>query len=193
MSMSIRPTRTCKSWIESDLSGTDAPWKFAVFHHPGFNVGHEHYTEQHMRVLSPLFEKHDVDFVLHGHEHTYQRTMPFFFAPTDPSHAGEVGTSSRLVPGTFTLDRSFDGKTNTHPKGIIYVTTGAGGKHLYEPGYTNNPTDWVHPEDKNEAYVAKFISDRHSLTVFDMDSKTLTMAQIDENGQEIDHIRVTKA
>lgn len=182
-----------QAWIEKDLAGTDAPWKFVVFHHPAFNVGAEHYEEQHMRVLSPLFEKHGVDLALHGHEHTYQRTKPLRFAPTDSSKAASVNAADRRIPGTFTVDTVFDGKTHTRPDGVIYVTTGAGGKHLYDVDYTGDPSKWVHPDDGDVPYVANFISDRHSLTVFDMDRRTLTMTQIDESGQEIDRITVTKA
>ncbi len=190
----IDPTDAAlQAWIEKDLSGTDAIWKFVVYHHPAFNVGAEHYEEQHMRVLSPLFEKHGVDIALHGHEHTYQRTKPLRFAPGNATQAAAVNAKDRRVPGRFTLDTMFDGRTRTKPNGIIYITTGAGGKHLYDVDYTGEPTRWVHPDDGNTPYVANFISDRHSLTVFDLDGKTLTMTQIDENGHEIDRIKVTKA
>jgi hypothetical protein len=181
-----------QAWIEQDLAGTDATWKFVVYHHPAFNVGHEHYQEQHMRVLSPLFEKHGVDICLHGHEHTYQRTQPMKFAPTDTSQAALVGQADRLVPGTFTVDRNFDGKSVTRPDGVLYITTGAGGKHLYDPDMNNDPTKWLHEEDNNVPYLTRFVSDRHSLSLFEIDGGTLTMTQIDEQGQEIDRIRVTK-
>jgi hypothetical protein len=36
------------------------------------------------------------------------------------------------------------------------------------------------------------VTDRHSLSVFDVDGSRLTMAQIDEVGQEFDRIVVTK-
>jgi len=54
------------AFIADDLRGTDAIWKFVVYHHPAFNVGANHYKEQHMRVLSPFFEAGRVDFVLSG-------------------------------------------------------------------------------------------------------------------------------
>jgi hypothetical protein len=97
------------------------------------------------------------------------------------------------VPGTFTVDRAFDGRANTKPNGVIYIVTGAGGKHLYDPGYSDNPSLWRHPEDDNVEYVARFVSDRHSITVFDLDAKSLLMRQIDEWGTEVDRIRITKA
>jgi hypothetical protein len=182
-----------QSWIESDLKGTDAPWKFVVYHHPAFNVGHEHYHEQHMRVLSPVFERCGVDMVFHGHEHTYQRTRPFTFKPTDLTGAQEVGSGHRMVPGEFTVDRNFDGKAVTKPQGVIYITTGAGGKHLYDPDQNGAPGSWLHEEDSNADYVAAMVTDRHSLTVIDLDARRLTLRQVDEWGGEVDHIVVTKA
>ena len=73
---------------------------------------------------------------------------------------------------------------------MIYVTTGAGGKSLYE-------RDWgqvarTHPEDGHIDYIARFVSDRHSLTVVDMDERALTLTQIDQWGRAIDRCRITK-
>jgi hypothetical protein len=182
-----------QAWIEADLSGTDAPWKFVVYHHPAFNVGNEHYAEQHMRVLAPIFEKHGVDFVLNGHEHTYQRTRPLRFAPGDATKASDTTGKDRRVPGKFTVDGKFDGVTATKPDGVIHITTGAGGKELYEPDFTDAPDRWKHADDDNVEYVAKFFSRYHSLTVVDIDGSKLTLTQIDEFGNPIDHITVTKA
>jgi acid phosphatase type 7 len=182
-----------QDWIRADIRATDAAWKFVVYHHPAFNAGDDHYDAQHMRALAPLLEELGVDMVLSGHEHTYQRTMPFKFAPRDLTNAKNRNGNTRKVPGTFTVDHQFDGKGNTKPNGVIYITTGAGGKHLYDPGFSDDPSRWLHPEDDNVAYVARFISDRHSLTVFDMDAHSLVMRQIDEWGREVDRIRVTKS
>lgn len=176
-----------QEWIEKDLKSTKAAWKFVVYHHPAFNVGAVHYREQHMRHLSPLFEKNGVDMVLNGHEHNYQRTMPLKFEPS--AQQPEKGL---MVPGTFTVDREFDGKTNTKPKGILYITTGAGGNGLYEPQVTDKPEEWLHPEDNNVAYAARVVSNIHSFTLFDVEKTRLTMTQIDETGKEIESITITK-
>ena len=60
--------------------------------------------------------------------------------------------------------------------------TGAGGKHLYDPGFTDNPSRWTHADDDHVDYVVKMITDRHSFSVFDVDGPRLTMTQIDEAG-----------
>lgn len=184
--------KSLQDWITEDLSQSGAAWKFVVYHHPAFNVGKEHYTEQHMRVLAPLLEKGGVQIALHGHEHNYQRTRPFTFAPSDTSGASKLGTKARLVPGTFAIDTAFDGIKNTRPKGIIYLTTGAGGKHLYDADWNHNRALWLHSEDNNADYVARMVSDRHSLTVFDMDARSLVVTQVDQWGGTIDQIRLTK-
>ena len=179
-------------WIADDLAGTDAAWKFVVYHHPAFNVGLKHYTEQHMRVLSPIFERHGVSIVLSGHEHNYQRTRPLRFAPAGSGAAARLNTSDRLVPGRFTVDRAFDGRRATRPDGVIYLTTGAGGNSLYDPAFTGQPSTWLRPEDGSVAYVARLVADRHSLTVVDMTAEKLVVRQVDGQGKKLDRIRIER-
>jgi hypothetical protein len=180
-----------QAWIAADLAATDARWKFVAFHHPPFNVGAHHSHEQQMRVLAPIFEKGGVNVVLSGHEHNFQRTRPIRFTPGDTAKAHKIHTKDRVVSGDIKLDLAFDGETRTKADGIIYITTGAGGKYLYDPEYNDDPAKWVLPEDGNLAYTVKMISDRHSFTVFDVERDELLMRQIDEQGDEIDRIRLT--
>lgn len=180
-----------QAWIEQDLAGTDALWKFVVYHHPAFNVGMDHYEVQHMRVLSPLLEKHGVNIVFCGHEHNYQRTRPIKFVPKDVTNAKTLNISHRLVPGDFTIDRNFDGVNKTKADGIIYIVTGAGGKHLYDPEQNDKPESWLHAEDNNVDYVVQMTTDRHSLTILELNNRTLKLRQVDEWGAQIDSITVT--
>ena len=179
-------------WIESDLASTDAAWKFVVCHHPPFNIGIEHGDEQQIRALCPIFERLGVDLVMSGHEHNYQRTRPIRFVPGDLAGAKAVGKGTRYVPGTFTVDRQFDGRTVTKPSGIVYLTTGAGGHDLYNLEMNDAPETWKRPEDGNVEYTARMKTDRHSLTVFDMDAHRLEWRQIDEWGRELDRVVITK-
>jgi Icc-related predicted phosphoesterase len=172
------------NWIKSDLasaSSQGATWRFVVFHHPGFNSSKEHFQEQQARALSPIFESANVDVVITGHVHNYQRTFPLTFVPEKPV-PGAVG---HVVNGTWALDKNYDGKTNTKPKGIIYIVTGAGGADLYNPEQNDDPGSW-------QAFTDKFISNTHSLTTVDVDGKTLTFHQISTAGKEIDSYKVTK-
>jgi len=181
-------------WLAEDLKNSRATWKIVSFHHPGFNSSKAHYDYQTMRLLSPILEKLDVDLVLNGHVHNYQRTLPLTFDPKlDSTGTHYVVSDAGRVDGKFTLDETFDGVTNTKPKGIIYIVTGAGGAPLYDPSISGQPDLWKHdPQDNWVPFTAKIVSDKHSFTLVETDGKKLVLKQIDAKGSLIDEITITK-
>ena len=76
--------------------------------------------------------------------------------------------------------------------GVLYITTGAGRHILDDPEISDDPAKQLHPEDDNVEYFARMVTDPQSLTVFDMDARRITLRQIDEWGQEIDKVTITK-
>ncbi|MEY2881637.1 MAG: hypothetical protein RLZZ15_4017 [Verrucomicrobiota bacterium] len=172
------------AWIRRDLTASRAPWKTVFFHHPGFNASLKHNAEQTARHWSPLFEACGVDVVFSGHVHNYQRTHPLRFAPAADAPA------KGLIPGAFTLDAKFDGITRTVPAGIIYLVTGGGGAGLYDTELTGHPEKYkFNPGEPN--YIARFISDRHSFTLVEATTQTLTIRQLDPTGTELDRLKIT--
>jgi len=66
------------SWLVDDLLRTSQPWKIAVFHRPPFSAGGEHGYDLTVRAeFVPIFEQYGVSLVLNGHEHDYERTIPW--------------------------------------------------------------------------------------------------------------------
>ena len=66
------------TWLVDDLMRTTQPWKIAVFHRSPFSAGGEHGSDLEVRgVFAPVFEAHGVSLVLSGHEHDYERTIPW--------------------------------------------------------------------------------------------------------------------
>ena len=101
------------AWLEGELAGSTAPWKFVVCHHPPFTSGphgkegrdgtpKEAPIRELREYVIPLLEKHGVTMVFTGHDHLYERS--------------EKG-------------------------GITYITTGGGGGPLRgtEGGENQNP------------------------------------------------------
>ena len=178
-------------WVAKDLADSkDAQWHFVMFHHPGFNSSREHYEQQHMRLLAPIFEAGKVDIVFNGHVHNYQRSFPLTFVPDKKGTLLVGGKDNkvirgRVVPGRWTLDKTFDGKTQTTAKGVIYLVTGAGGQELYNPEQTNDPDSW-------QKFTDKFIATVHSLTVADVSGNTITVRQISAEGKELDSFKIIK-
>ena len=182
---------TLTDWVKKDLAASkNATWHFVMFHHPGFSSAKDHFEQQQMRLLSPVFEAGNVDVVFNGHVHNYQRSFPLKFIPEKKGTLLVGGKDNktvrgRVVPGAWTLDKTFDGKTNTTANGIIYIVTGAGGQELYNPEQEKDVDSW-------QKFTTKFISTVHSLTVADVKEKTLTIKQINAEGKEIDSFIITK-
>jgi phosphodiesterase/alkaline phosphatase D-like protein len=97
-------------WIEKALAASDAKWKICYHHHPAFSSDDDDYGNSwkgsttsgdvRLRKLVALYEKHNVDLVLNGHVHVYERTWPI--------------RDNKVAP----------------KGGIVYVTTGGGGGKL---------------------------------------------------------------
>jgi hypothetical protein len=184
--------RELREWVANDLAAAKgATWRFVSFHQPGFNSSKKHFDEQYMRILAPVFEAGKVDLVFNGHVHNYQRSYPLRFVPSAETGAAPAvdkdgkPSKSRHVDGKWTLDKEFNGQSDTTPEGVIYVVTGAGGQHLYNPEQQDDPASW-------QEFTSKHISKVHSLTVADVDGPTLIVRQLTADGDEVDRFVVTK-
>jgi len=175
-------------WFEKDLAESKQPWKFVCFHQPAFHTSREHYSEQGMRLLEPMFERLGVNVVFAGHVHNYQRSKPFTFTPNPPKR-----NPRGLVDGDFTLDENFDGIINTKPKGVIHIISGGGGAQLYK-GDLAKLAEAIKKEHAQNYYdiTAKYLSDKHSFSVIELTPTTFELRQISIDGKEVDRFRITK-
>jgi len=92
-------------WLDEDLARSAEFWRVVYFHHPVYATGiHENDPLAALARdnIVPILERHNVELVLNGHEHNYQRTHSL--------RNGQV-----VTPNT----------------GTVYVTTGGGGAGLY--------------------------------------------------------------
>lgn len=168
-----------RRWLAADLAkGKDKTWRFVAFHQPGFHSARNHQGEKQMRQVADLFEAAKVDVVFAGHVHNYQRSKPIQVGP-------KLGASKEeLAKDDWPVDNAFDGVKDTHPKGVVYIVTGAGGADLYNPELNGHPENW---KPYQQDYHAAF-----SFSSVHVDGRTFTMRQIDKDGHEIDHFTITK-
>jgi hypothetical protein len=185
--MEIDSPLFCK-WLRTDLMASAAKWKIVCFHIPPFHSSKQHYPEQQMRRLQPLFEECGVDLTFGGHVHNYQRTVPLKFAPRQSMD------KKAKVDGQFTLDTTFDGIKNTRPSGVIHIVAGGGGASLYGPGL-DKTVEYLHKEfgDNYGNYTARMVADEHSFVVLDLSPDRLHLRAIGINGNELDQITITKS
>jgi hypothetical protein len=65
-------------WLRDDLSSTTKPWKIAYWHRSPYSAGGEHGSDLTVRqAFGPILEQHGVQLALTGHEHMYERTVPW--------------------------------------------------------------------------------------------------------------------
>lgn len=62
------------TWLDSTLAGSDEQWVVCTFHHPVFSTGRGRDNAELRKLWKPILDKHKVDLVLQGHDHTYGRT-----------------------------------------------------------------------------------------------------------------------
>ena len=84
-------------WLERELKASTATWKFACHHHPVYTSDENDYGDTwkqetsdlgdlQVRELAQLYEKYQVDMVMYGHLHTYERTWPVMDGKVNPSN-----------------------------------------------------------------------------------------------------------
>lgn len=95
-----------KAWLEQVLSRNDRTWTVVTFHHPVFSLAEGRDNPVLRRTWKPVFDRHRVDLVLTGHDHTYGRT-------------GLLGAEANAAEGTNWRSAS---------AGTVYVVSVSGPK-----------------------------------------------------------------
>lgn len=97
-------------WLSKVLTHDPQSWTIVTFHHPIFSSAKGRDNAELRALWKPLFDKHGVDLVLQGHDHTYAR-----------------GSSPARYAGRTTVP----GNTRERLTGPVYVVSVTGRK-MYE-------------------------------------------------------------
>jgi len=137
-------------WLRTDLQANQLPWVIVSYHHPPYCMGtHNSDLEQDLVALrsqlNPILERYNVDLVLNGHCHSYQRTQFM------KGHYGLETTFDTLQHVRQLSSGAFDGTPNScayikhsaaahaRDSGVIYMVIGSGGAVPQQPFAT-----WPH-------------------------------------------------
>lgn len=100
-------------WLDKVLTGNLNPWTILTFHHPVFSSAKGRDNKAVRELWQPVIDKHKVDLVLTGHDHTYARTgleraaevnVPSGITARD-ERSGTVYVVSVSGPKMYALDR----------------------------------------------------------------------------------------
>ena len=93
-------------WLREQLAESGTHWKIAYFHHPIYTSGRYAASARVLRLaLEPVLITGDVDVVLSGHEHIYERMVPqhgisyFISGAAGSLRIGDVQPSPLLARG----------------------------------------------------------------------------------------------
>lgn len=121
------------------------PWVIVGMHKNCLSVG-EYYCNIYQDLLDLLVE-HEVDLVLHGHDHTYQRSR-------------QISTGAgckQVVVDAFDSDCVVDdGEDDSYTKGAgpVFVVNGVGGSKFYD----------VNPDDPEAGYFVTWMGQNKDTT-----------------------------
>jgi hypothetical protein len=100
-------------WLGKQLDSARSVWKICYFHHPLYSNGRSHGPDKDLRkLLEPLFERHGVNVVFAGHEHSYERLKPqhgiqyFVLGNSGQLHFHDLRPSAETARG-FDTDHTF--------------------------------------------------------------------------------------
>ena len=143
-------------------------WTFVLFHKPLYTMKGGHIPERKARdIYQPLFDHHQVDFVLHGHSHNMQRTLPIMYGGLDQ------------VPVITPSGLDF-----SQEHGQIYIVSGAGGRRIDKFDEPKNIwTSFAYPDNEDK---------RFGYHVFRVKSKKVDVFTKLNDGNVLEHFIVTK-
>ncbi|WP_306318807.1 MULTISPECIES: metallophosphoesterase family protein [unclassified Streptomyces] len=184
------------AWLDKRLAELrardDIDFLVVFFHHCAYSTA-THASDGGVRdAWVPLFAKHQVDLVINGHNHVYERTDAI-----KGTGNGEVG---KPVPVGASTDPTRDG--------IVYVTAGGAGKDLYSfgPGvkdsYEGNVIDresivtfhWTGSRlpDPDTVEWSRVRYTGFSFLAVEVEKGRMTVSALTENGERIDHFEVKR-
>jgi hypothetical protein len=174
------------NWLEHDLMLNQSTWTIALWHHPPYTKGsHDSDTEvKHIYMrenIIPILESHDVDLVLGGHSHSFERSWLI------DGHYGHSSTfsASHIISGV-SGDPLVDAAYLKPPsgglphQGAVYVVAGSSGK-------VGQIQPEPHPAMRNNAAHRALGS-----LVVDVSGERLTVRFLNANGAVDDVFTILK-
>jgi calcineurin-like phosphoesterase family protein len=114
-------------FVNSDLANASSDpnidWIIVYYHRLAYTSPTHHRAIPLLQnTYHPLFEKYEVDLVLQGHNHNYQRSYPINYNPAIFLSKSTTKTTSPTITDTNITDYN-------NPKGQIFAIVGTGGQY----------------------------------------------------------------
>lgn len=94
-------------WLERQLADNPNRWTVVFLHYPIYSTARGRDSEELRAALQPVFDRHGVDLVLTGHDHTYGRGRPHAQGPV--YMVSNVGPKQYVLGDNAWADRKGSG------------------------------------------------------------------------------------
>ena len=171
-------------WLEKDLAANKQMWTIVYFHHPPFTKGsHDSDVEKDLAAIRekivPIFEKYNVDLILNGHTHAYERSKPM---------KGYYGLSNQFDEKKYVTETSsgkWDGSPNSCPyvksQAPLYIVAGSAGAYgTPKSGYPHKSMYYSYVEKGGSFY-------------FEIENNQLSAQFINEDAVILDKFTMMKS
>jgi predicted MPP superfamily phosphohydrolase len=145
------------AFLQASLQRAGDQWRIVYFHRPLYssNVHTDDLPDPAAKAdWRPILDANGADLVLNGHAHAYERSYPL--------RDDAIAETTNVVP---------------EGKGIVYVTTGGGGRSLY--------TEFASPPDWSAKRAAEY-----ELVVLDVTPESIVGKALREDGSLLDTFAV---
>jgi acid phosphatase type 7 len=129
-------------WLDKVLSENKSPWVVCTFHHPIFSTAKDRDNAALRTAWKPILDKHKVDIVLTGHDHSYGRTgldTPLVTTGNVPTGVNKVDAKTGTVyvvsvsgPKMYNLQAQEVMKRSAEDTQLYQIIHIDGGKLRYE-------------------------------------------------------------
>ncbi|MCW5979767.1 MAG: metallophosphoesterase family protein [Bryobacteraceae bacterium] len=93
------------AWLEAVLAANPNRWTILAFHHPIFSSARGRDNRVLRETWKPVFDRHSVDLVLQGHDHTYARSNLLSGVNAADPEGGAVYVVSVSGPKQYRVQR----------------------------------------------------------------------------------------
>jgi len=173
-------TSDMANWIRADLAANQLPWIIAYWHHPPYSKGShdsDNYSgwepelPQMRENILPILEQYNVDLVLSGHSHSYERSrlISKHYGPSttfSPEHIRSKSSGNHPLSCPY---MKYSDSLGSPFQGTVYSVVGVSGKisgvqpdwpHPVMFSYTNQEYGGMHIAVEDHVLTAEFLTNQ---------------------------------
>jgi hypothetical protein len=176
------PPMAMLTWVTDDAAATDQKWIIVFWHHPPYSQGTHDADEESLSTsmredILPILEAADVDLILAGHSHVYERSKLIEGLYDVAATYDELTMAIDAGDGDPAGDGAYLKEDTTEQQGTVYAVVGS--SSLTGSGQLNHPAMVVGLEELGSL-------------VLDVEDNQLDARFLDDADNVLDVFRIRK-